>query len=83
MWKAESERAPGAEATFALAANGELVTVDGSQLCHLHDSDPILVQRPPDPRTQLKNTNIASWEEWCSGMDGLGGLIMLAASLVG
>ncbi|KAJ5702794.1 hypothetical protein N7488_010342 [Penicillium malachiteum] len=24
----------------------------------------------------------ASWEEWCSGMDGFGGLIMLAALLV-
>ncbi|KAB8219827.1 hypothetical protein BDV33DRAFT_191739 [Aspergillus novoparasiticus] len=25
----------------------------------------------------------ATWEEWCSGMDGLGGLVMLAASLIG
>ena len=24
----------------------------------------------------------ANWEDWCAGMDGLGGLVMLAASLV-
>lgn len=24
----------------------------------------------------------ADWEEWCSGMDSFGGLIMLAASLI-
>ena len=83
MWKAESERSPGAEAAFGLAANGDLVKVDGNQPCQLHDSHPVLVKRPMDPKTPLKNANIASWEEWCSGMDGLGGLVMLAASLVG
>jgi len=24
----------------------------------------------------------ANWEEWCSGMDSFGGLVMLAASLI-
>jgi hypothetical protein len=37
----------------------------------VHDADPSPLGSP------------ANWDEWCSGMDGLGGLIMLAASLTG
>jgi hypothetical protein len=29
-----------------------------------------------------KAESAENWEEWCSGMDGLGGLVMLAASLI-
>lgn len=68
-WKAESEKEPGVQTAFALAANGELVKLDEGQLfC----SDEALLYKP-------LGTN---WEEWCSGMDGFGGLVMLAASLV-
>jgi hypothetical protein len=31
----------------------------------------------------LATRSSAQWEDWCSGMDGMGGLVMLAASLVG
>lgn len=77
IWKSESEREPGLETVFALAANGELVKLDEGQLfC----SDGVLLYKSLETRTPPGRS--AHWEEWCSGMDGFGGLIMLAASLI-
>lgn len=73
VWKAESDREPGVQTAFGLAANGELVKLDEGQL-HCHDA--VLLH---NARTSARST--ANWEEWCSGMDGFGGLVMLAASL--
>jgi hypothetical protein len=73
VWRAESDREPGVQTAFGLAANGELVKLDEGQLyCH----DAVLLH---NARTSARST--ATWEEWCSGMDGFGGLVMLAASL--
>jgi hypothetical protein len=77
VWKAESEREPGAQTAFGLAANGELVKLDEGQL---HCSDTMLLYKSLDARTP--SVSAANWEEWCSGMDGFGGLVMLAASLI-
>jgi hypothetical protein len=77
VWKAESEREPGVQTAFGLAANGELVKLDEGQL---YCSDAVLLHKSLDARTPSRST--ANWEEWCSGMDGFGGLVMLAASLI-
>ena len=77
-WQAECESEGGVETIFALAANGDLVKVD---VCELHRNDTILVHRPLDGRKRSGITG--NWEEWCSGIDGFGNLIMLAASLLG
>ena len=77
VWKAESEREPRAQTDFALAANGELVELDKGQL---YGSDAVLLYNSLDARTPSRST--ANWEEWCAGMDGFGGLVMLAASLI-
>jgi len=75
-WKEEADRE--FQTVLGLATNGELVRLDegeaspGSPLLLLHDS---IYNRTSSRRT-------ASWEEWCSGMDGMGGLVMLAASLI-
>ena len=75
-WKEEADRE--FQSVLGLATNGELVRLDegeasrGSPLLLLHDS---IYNRTSSRRT-------ASWEEWCSGMDGMGGLVMLAASLI-
>lgn len=72
VWKAESESEPGAQTPFGLAANGELVQLDeGQQYC----GGGLLLYKPTDASTER-------WQEWCSGMDGFGGLIMLAAALM-
>ena len=77
MWKTENERDSGAQTVFGLAANGELVKLDEGQLfC----GDAALLYESLDARTPSRRT--ANWEEWCSGMDGFGGLVMLAASLI-
>ncbi|KAL9091287.1 MAG: hypothetical protein Q9165_004921 [Trypethelium subeluteriae] len=75
VWKAESEREAGASIAFGLAATGGLVEVDEGQI---HCSDAVL-HKSWDERVPSGNT--ADWAEWCSGMDGFGSLIMLAASL--
>jgi hypothetical protein len=78
VWKAESERDPGAQTDFGLAANGELVKLDEGQL---YCNDGVLLYKSSlDARSPSRNSE--NWEEWCSGMDGLGGLVMLAASLI-
>ncbi|KAI5927536.1 hypothetical protein F4810DRAFT_269294 [Camillea tinctor] len=77
-WKAESQKEPGIQVSFGLAADGEVVRLDESRLsCN----DAWLSYQSSDARTAAPRST-ASWEEWCSGIDGLGGLVMLAASLV-
>ncbi len=78
VWKVENEREPGAQTDFGLTANGELVELDGSQL---HCGNPAFVKTTLDGRNLSRRTE--NWGEWCSGMDGLGSLVMLAASFVG
>ncbi|KAL2131223.1 hypothetical protein VTI74DRAFT_5400 [Chaetomium olivicolor] len=73
-WKMESEKEAEARVDFALAANGELVKLHQSQ--HVDCYDVTQIGKPVDA-----SRNTANWEEWCSGMDALGGLVMLAASM--
>ena len=77
VWKVESEREPVVHTDFGLSATGELVNLDEG---HLYCGDARLRYRSFDARAP--STNTATWEEWCAGMDGFGGLVMLAASLV-
>ncbi|KAL2165925.1 hypothetical protein VTG60DRAFT_3592 [Thermothelomyces hinnuleus] len=78
-WEAAREKEDAAARfSFALAANGELARFDPAEpLCV---SDVRQLTRPQDPLTVARR--VADWEEWCSGMDELGGLVMLAASLM-
>ena len=76
-WKVESERDSGVQTAFGLAANGDLVRLDEDvRYC----IDAVVPYMSSDPSTLSRTT--ANWEEWCSGMDGFGGLVMLAASLI-
>ncbi|KAL4906639.1 hypothetical protein BDW74DRAFT_136200 [Aspergillus multicolor] len=79
-WKAEAGKEPRTQQTaFALAKAGELVRLDKANvrgelgrgwLSHLSLDDATV------------SRTAANWEEWLSGLDGFGGLVMLAASLV-
>ena len=77
VWKAESERESGAQTAFALTANGELVKLEERQPCY---TGTVLLYKPSEAWTRPGTTS--PWEEWCSGMDGFGGLVMLTASLI-
>ncbi|KAK4938272.1 hypothetical protein LTR10_021251 [Elasticomyces elasticus] len=73
-WRAETERDPAAQIAFGLAADGELVKLDEGPLCC---SDAIMLHKP------LEHRETGNWDQWCSGMDGFGALVMLTASLIG
>jgi hypothetical protein len=78
VWKSESQREPGLQTAFGLATDGELVRLEEGKL---HCSDTVLMHKSLDLNTASRSS--ANWEEWCAGMDGFGGLVMLAASLLG
>ena len=59
-------------------ASGDLVRVDEERM-YCRDP-PVLQSKSLVEETNERNT--ANWEEWCSGIDGLGGLVLLAASLI-
>ena len=65
------------EKSLARAADGGLVQLDDGQVyCS-----------PRELQYQIlslgsTSTKAADWEDWCAGMDGFGGLVMLAAELV-
>ncbi|KAL8907100.1 MAG: hypothetical protein Q9171_006005 [Xanthocarpia ochracea] len=74
-WKKESEESTSEQ--FGLARSGELVRVDENRHCcgYIPASPSQMVEE----RVATRST--ANWEEWCKGMDGFGGLILLTASL--
>ena len=78
-WKAQSVGEYGGLSTaYGLATNGDLIRVDGGRVdC----GDGSSLRSDKGPVSTLKRSTV-EWEEWCAGMDGLGGLVMLAASLV-
>jgi hypothetical protein len=78
-WKAEIEREQGVQTDFGLAANGELVKLEEG---NLYCDDAVLPCQSLDTTRTLPRSTAHPWEEWCSSMDGFGGLVMLAASLV-
>jgi len=76
-WKMECEKEPGTRNDFALSANGDLVQLAQDSL---HDPGQDIIHMPP-ARAETPSRSAGKWDEWCSEMDGFGGLIMLAASL--
>ena len=77
LWETETRKEPRDQIAFALAANGELVTLSENQL---YCGDSVILYKSLDVGIPEKSS--AHWEEWCSGMDGFGGLVMLAASWI-
>jgi hypothetical protein len=74
-WRLEKDRLHGLWHDFALASNGDLIKLDaGEVFC-----DPVWVAQ--QTMDKLSSGTTEDWGEWCSGMDGFGGLVMLAASM--
>lgn len=77
-WRIESHRgAAGAQVSFGLTRGGEVVRLEEGRLSC---GDAWVSQ---DRTSDAGTGSSAGWEEWCSGIDGFGGLVMLAASLLG
>lgn len=80
-WNAENEKEEvEARAAFALAGSGDLVKIDQAELQCISDVAR-LGYTPQGPGAPGLAWHTADWDDWCSGMDGFGGLVMLAASL--
>ncbi|KAJ5170927.1 uncharacterized protein N7500_003710 [Penicillium coprophilum] len=75
VWRSERQREGGVQVEFGLAGSGELVKLGE------HYSGAVMVHTSMTANNPARAS--ARWEEWCEGMDGLGGLVMLAASMVG
>lgn len=73
-WIAEKEKLSGPTNSFGLATNGELVKMRNEEA---QCTGSITPPRPFEAHSDIPD----SWTDWSSGMDGLGGLVMLAASL--
>ena len=81
-WMAESKHEPGIEISFGLERDGRIVKIDEGRLSC---GDVWLGGGIGEGRRKAEDMGVrreGSWEEWCVGGDGLGGLVMLAASLV-
>jgi hypothetical protein len=77
IWDEMATRNNGVHESLALAADGELIQLDQKKIyC---DNGVVRYGISHDSRSTSTTTD---WESWCSGMDGFGSLIMLAASLI-
>ncbi len=76
-WKTESDKDFEIPTAFGLAADGGLTKLSADETYHCGS---LQGHEHLDDRS-LSGSN-ADWDEWCSGMDEFGGLVMLAASLV-
>lgn len=70
-WMSEIERDLGSQTDYGMTVGGDLVKVSESPM------EGSTEEAGARPRQK------ADWEEWLSGMDSFGGLVMLAVSLVG
>jgi len=75
-WTSQSRADSKQETVFGVAADGGLVELNESQMQCIEPGLSNSVQRGTRPAKH------ARWEEWCAGMDGLGTVVMLAASLI-
>ncbi|KAF2786119.1 hypothetical protein K505DRAFT_368494 [Melanomma pulvis-pyrius CBS 109.77] len=75
-WTLERNRDVGNKSEFGLTDDGELVSLD--LYVERSDETPYPEQLESAKLLPRSSTN---WEEWCSGMDGFGAIVMLAASL--
>ena len=69
----EKSQDVGVPSVFGVMVNGDMVKIYEHQA--LPSADTISMQ----PDRSMESS--ANWQEWCSGMDELGALVMLAASL--
>jgi hypothetical protein len=84
-WKSQSQNEPLEQVSYGLAVDGEIVKLDHRRLtCR----DAWLPHAPSDEDSASQDNQRSSnrsadwWKEWCSSMDSMGGLIMLAATMV-
>ncbi|KAF2025743.1 hypothetical protein EK21DRAFT_116527 [Setomelanomma holmii] len=76
QWMLEKHRNPSSDGVFGIKMDGTMVRLNGYSKSQ-SDHEPLAMHSQASSDT----ANSVNWQEWCSGMDGLGSLVMLAASL--
>ena len=74
-WKLESETESDANSEFALTKNGSLLRLNEGEDAYANGLT-------MSCNNTMKSHSMVKWNEWYSGMDSIGGLVMLAASLI-
>jgi hypothetical protein len=78
-FKAELDKDSAAQNSYGLAADGDIIHI-GDGVKDLYHTELRYGYGGVGTASEVKKRN--GWEEWCSGMDTFGGLVMLAASLI-
>jgi hypothetical protein len=76
QWIQENGRGAGDANMFGIKVSGQMAKLN--ERSTMTKSTVVLSIYPDEVGDAESNAN---WEQWCSGMDGLGALVMLAASL--
>jgi hypothetical protein len=76
QWMLGKSRDFKSHSAFGIKTNGQMVKLDGRVT--VMESNVFLSVQPKELDERVSSAN---WQDWCSGMDELGALIMLAASL--
>jgi hypothetical protein len=77
IWEQLVSRDKESQEHVALNSHGELTLLDGGKLYYDNGVMRYRISRDPSPTSKT-----IDWEHWCSGRDGFGSLIMLAAALL-
>ncbi|KAI8942366.1 hypothetical protein NX059_000441 [Plenodomus lindquistii] len=83
-WKLQSQNEVHEQVSYALAADGKIVKLNQGRLS-CRDAwlpyTPFNEETASQDHERMTSSSATLWAEWCSGMDSMGGLIMLAASM--
>lgn len=73
-WMMAKKQDTRGDSVFGIKLGGRMAKVDARPMLD-EENAMSMAQLPDDVQ------NSANWQEWCAGMDGLGALVILAASL--
>ena len=77
-WMLEGQNNLEQARSFALVADGGLVELHEKEIRYTQTNAVLSAASSELPKLGKS----VKWEEWCGGMDGLGVIVMLAASLI-
>tara|TARA_R110002003_G_scaffold1035_6_gene22102 strand:+ start:7775 stop:8122 length:348 start_codon:yes stop_codon:yes gene_type:complete len=78
QWILEKSRDQRGDSVFGIKMGGTMVKLNKHQAPNT--SYDLMMAQSEEP-VESESESSANWLEWCSGIDGLGALVMLAASL--
>lgn len=81
LWEAQNEQTWLLERSKDITAPKLFGVKENGDMVRLNEQQSVFSSEMASVAPELPTESTANWQEWCAGMDGLGALIMLAASL--